>query len=208
MLNLPMVKIQTPQDGVIKFRCHWTQGPLPSEILPLVHELNRWRQQLFDAKYINAYPDGIGYGNISLRLKDTDNFLITGSGTGGISHLTPEHFTVVTASDIASNSVTCIGPIQASSESMTHAILFQASPSINAVVHTHNLALWKKYLHKAPTTNVNALYGTPEMARETQNLFKGNQNLTSKFFIMGGHEEGIVTFGLTLESAINLLFSL
>lgn len=208
MLNSLMVKIQNPQDGIIKFHCHWTQQPLPSEILPQIEELNRWRQKLFDAKYINVYPDGIGYGNISLRLGNTESFLITGSGTGGISRLRQEHFTIVTAFDIASNSVSCNGPILASSESMTHAILYRASASINAVVHTHNMNLWKKYLNKAPTTSQRALYGTPEMAQETQNLFKQDKGLPSNFFVMGGHEEGIVTFGPSVESAISLLFSL
>ena len=47
---------------------------------------------------------------------------------------------------------TCIGPIQASSASLTHAAIYQANPDINAVIHVHDRDLWENLLDRVPTT--------------------------------------------------------
>ena len=123
------------EEGTIKFQCTWVRGDLPDK--NIIHDLNIWRTKLYEHQLIGAYSDGTGYGNISIRLDD-DQFLITGTNTGKIRQLTDQHFTRVTSYNISKNSLTCEGPIKASSESLTHSIIYESLASVNAVVHIHN----------------------------------------------------------------------
>src|SRR5207302_7619303 len=114
----------------------------------------------------------IGYENISVRLANGREFAITGSATGGVEKLTPAHFAKVTGYDFDRNWLRCEGPIVASSESMTHAAIYEAEPRAGAVIHVHHLELWKRLLHNAPTTPEEIEYGTPAMARAVRQLFE------------------------------------
>ncbi len=108
-------------EGYIKFNCTWIKEKLPDKTI--IAELNTWRQKLYDQQLIGAYPDGVGYGNISMR-PENSAFLITGIATGNIEQLTSKHYTRVTSFDVTSNAITCQEPIKASSESLTHAIIY------------------------------------------------------------------------------------
>ncbi|NOX71196.1 MAG: class II aldolase/adducin family protein [Candidatus Micrarchaeota archaeon] len=186
-------------DGYIKFNIKWIKAkPLPESV---IRELNKWRRKLFDAGLIGMYESGIGFGNISMRIPGTNEFIISGSATGGIENLTAEHYARVTEVDHEKNSLVCVGPIKASSESMTHAAVYDSDHSVNAVIHVHNLRMWKMLLDRVPTTSKEATYGTPEMAEEVMRLFKESDVKEKKIFVMGGHEEGLMTFGKDLDEA-------
>ena len=187
-------------EGYIKFNCTWIEEELPDK--NIIDELNNWRQKLYNKQLIGAYTDGIGYGNISCRLAD-DSFLITGTATGNISRLTDMHYTRVSGFDIANNAVTCRGPIKASSESLTHAIIYASLPDVNAVVHIHNHQLWQKLLNKVPTTSPEVAYGTPEMAFEIKRLLKSTDANDEKILVMAGHEDGLIAFGGDLKATAN-----
>ena len=156
-------------EGYIKFDCTWIEAEWPDKTI--INELNTWRQKLYNKQLIGAYDDGIGYGNISCRMSD-DTFLISGTATGNLKQLTDKHYTRVNGFDIANNSITCRGPIKASSESLTHAIIYASLPEVKAVVHIHNNSLWQKLRNKVPTTNPQVAYGTPEMANEISRLLE------------------------------------
>lgn len=185
-------------EGYIKFNCTWIEEGLPDN--QLIDELNTWRQKLYNQQLIGAYPDGIGYGNISIRLAD-NTFLITGTATGNLRQLTDNHYTRVSGFDMANNAITCHGPIMASSESLTHAVIYASLPEVNAVVHIHNNFLWQKLLNKAPTTSSKATYGTPEMAREIGRLLKSAKTGKEKILVMAGHQDGLIAFGKDLAEA-------
>jgi ribulose-5-phosphate 4-epimerase/fuculose-1-phosphate aldolase len=188
-------------EGVIKFNCTWIkEEPLNTEC---VSELNTWRGKMYKKALIGCTEDSIGYGNISIRRGN--HFIISGSGTGKIEHLTAEHYTVVTEYNIETNSLTAKGPAIASSESLTHAMLYQCCEDINAVIHVHHFRLWKKLLQFYPFTRQDVSYGTTEMATEIQRLFKESSIAEHKLFAMGGHEEGIIAFGKDLEEAGKLV---
>ncbi|MBN2102171.1 MAG: class II aldolase/adducin family protein [Candidatus Aenigmarchaeota archaeon] len=185
------------ENGYIKFSCEWIKGePLPEKS---IKELNFWRKKMFDLGLIGMYDNGIGFGNISIRIGETRQFIITGSATGGTKNLGPEHYVKVTEVRHEKNSLVCVGPIKASSESMTHAAVYDSDPNAMAVIHVHNLKIWKKLLNKVPTTSKDATYGTPEMAEEVMRIFRETDVKKKGIFVMGGHEEGIITFGKTLE---------
>ena len=73
------------EDGVIKFKYDWEKKPIA---INNFEEINGWRDKLYKIGLIGVMENGIGYGNISLRLGKTQNFVVSGSGTGTIKSLT------------------------------------------------------------------------------------------------------------------------
>lgn len=191
------------EEGVIKFSCRWIKStPMKPE---MIHDLNVCRDQLYGLGLIGVYEDHVGYGNISSRLGQDGHFVITGSQTGGYATLTGEHYTEVIDFNLAENRLTCKGPIKASSESLTHAVLYDHSPEIRAVIHVHHQKLWRRLMNQVPTTAKNISYGTPEMAAEVKKLFYTSGLMQKKILVMAGHEDGIVAFGKDLTEAADLL---
>lgn len=190
-------------EGYIKFNCHWIKAS-PCSTLN-IDEINSWRDRLYDNGFIGAYSNGIGFGNVSIK-SDNNTFIITGSETGILEKLNEDHYAVVNAYDFTQNSLTCTGPIKASSESLTHAAIYENSPETQAVIHIHNLKMWEKYIDKEPTTRSNVSYGTPEMVNEVKRLFKETDVATKKYIVMAGHTEGIIAFGKSLDEAGKILF--
>ncbi len=190
-------------EGYIKYLCNWIKDkPINPEKLV---EINHWRNKLYQLGLIGEYENGIGFGNISIRVKNTTEFIITGTHTGNIETLNEEHFTTVTNFNWQKNWVTCVGPIQASSESLSHGAIYLTNPEVNAIIHVHHRKMWENLLNKIPTTDKNCSYGTPEMAQELIRLSQENELKNLQILVMAGHEEGIISFGKTLEEAGNIL---
>ena len=192
-------------DGVIKFRCHWTKGA--PEISGVLQELNRERERLYAMGLIGANAAGLGFGNISVRTPGTSLFLISGSQTGHLKHLTAEHYAVVTRVDLSANSLWCVGAVQASSESMSHAALYSSRSGAGAVVHVHSPMLWQKWNGIAVTTAEDIPYGTPEMANAL-GAAAASIPESSSFIVMGGHRDGLISFAPTLEEASEIFLKL
>lgn len=191
------------EEGIIKFNCNWEKsGPLQAD---LIKDINDWRSKLYSAGLIGENADGTGYGNISIRYK-ANEFIISGSATGKLKELSGEHFTLVTAYDLEQNSLTTVGPVKASSESLTHAVIYESQKDVNAVMHVHHLQLWKKLLTTRPATSMTVEYGTTAMAKEIQRLFRESDLAAQKIFAMGGHEGGIVSFGKNTADAGQAIF--
>ncbi len=190
-------------EGYIKYQCNWTRQASVSS--KEIVELNLWREQLYNLGLIGMYPNGIGFGNLSIRNNNT--IIISGTQTGALRNLTAQHYTKVTNFDWQKNTVTCIGEIQASSETLTHGAVYTANPEIRAVIHVHHLQLWQKLLDRVATTNKNCAYGTPEMAKEIIRLCQQKTTKAQKIIIMSGHKEGIITFGQDLAEAGNILLA-
>ena len=182
----------------IKFHCTRTAGA-PSATQ--TKDLLRVRRKLHARRWIGVTPDDIGYGNLSRRVGRTVRFLISGTGTGKREKLTPRDFVFVDRYDLARNRVWCRGALDASAESMTHAAVYEADPRIKAVIHAHDRALWDRLLQTdLPCTPKEAEYGTPAIARAMRKAVRGMKR-TSGVVVMGGHEEGLIAFGRTLDEA-------
>lgn len=194
-------------EGYTKFVVDWSRTP------PLTHsqidELIQWRKPLYAAGLIGQYEDiGIGYGNISIRTSASGQFIISGTQTGHLTDLENEHFSLVTGFDLKANSVECSGPIQASSESMTHASIYSLDASINAVVHVHSTDLWVRLRDSLPTTDAAVAYGTPEMAEEFERLYSNTDFPATGVAVMAGHEDGIISIGQSLPEAAQRVLEL
>lgn len=191
-------------EGYIKFNCDWTFKPLQINI---PEDLLIYRDKLHELKLIGLFKDlNIGYGNISIK---TDNgIIVSGTQTGHIFPITKDAFTLVTNYEIVNNNVVCEGPVKASSETLTHAAIYEVDNSIKAVIHIHNKKMWEKLIHKVPTSSENIAYGTPEMAEEIKRLFKENDfTKSSKIIVMAGHEDGVISFGSSVKEAYKVLKS-
>ncbi|HEX2922231.1 MAG TPA: class II aldolase/adducin family protein [Bacteroidales bacterium] len=190
-------------EGFVKFNCHWNQsGPVISD--EQFEMINTWREILYNMDLIGSYENGVAFGNISMRT-GLHQFIITGSATGEIPELEPGHYVKVTSFNIDDNAVQCIGPLKASSESLTHAAIYQADPDINAVVHVHSIELWNDFIHKLPTTNPGMDYGTTGLAKDISRLFTDSNVIEKRIIIMAGDRAGILTFGQDLDEAVNVL---
>lgn len=185
-------------EGYIKYKCHLTEREL--EQYPEMNEINIARTELAKLNMIGVYPSGISYGNISIRLQG-ERFIITGTQTGALETLLPEHFALVTESDIQRNAIECIGLRYASSESLTHSAFYKSSDTVMSVIHIHHLTLWKKLLYKVPTIPDTYEYGTPDIAEAVTDMLNANTQTQSGIIALAGHYEGIISYGMDINLA-------
>ncbi|PYL34263.1 MAG: rRNA adenine methyltransferase [Verrucomicrobia bacterium] len=185
----------------IKFSCERVAAEITS--FEGLAELNAHRRKLLQLGLIGVDPNGIGFGNLSVRDGATDNFYVTGSATAGIQELTLADCAKVVACDFERNCVRYEGSALPSSESLTHAAIYKSDATAGAVIHCHDSKLWAAVLNQAPTTSRAAEYGTPQLAYEIMQLFKRTD--VPKIIAMAGHEAGILTFGKDLEEAFAVL---
>lgn len=193
-------------EGYTKYKCNW----LNTNTLPLyyTYELNKVRKQMYELRLIGYYQQHqVGYGNISIRYRNTQKFIISATQTGHLPNLQPQHYALVTDYSIAANTIWCSGQKQASSEALTHAAIYELLPRYNAVIHVHHSALWTKLLYKIPTTAAHVPYGTPAMAHEIKRLYQQTNLAKLKILAMAGHDEGIISFGTSLQEASNTLLT-
>jgi len=197
----------TLEKGDIEYDSHWTPGRATR--VTAGRNPERWRRPLYEARLIGEYTEhGIGDGNIRVRRGTGGLFLISGTQTGHLPVTDERNYSLVTDCDIRANIVRCSGPVQASSEAMTHASIYALGDAIGAVVHAHSEELWRRNLGKLPTTDPDIAYGTPDMARELDRLYRMEGLRDSGVAVMAGHDEGLISFGTTLEEAATRMLDL
>ncbi|MFO7655904.1 MAG: class II aldolase/adducin family protein [Bacteroidales bacterium] len=187
------------KEGYLKFNCVWDNASFdfPDSLFEII---NPWRTRLHEKGLVGCNSEGIGYGNVSIQTGD-GRFIITGTATGHKKTLSKDDYALITGYDISENSVHCTGRAKASAETMSHAAVYECNGAIAAVIHIHHLRLWENLKGVLQTTNAAVEYGTPQMAYEILRLFKEPVVSQQKIFVMGGHEEGIISFGESLDDA-------
>ena len=188
----------TEQEGVIQFKLsHQTSEPVSYGELS---DLISWHERMHALGLISQDPSrylGYAYGNMSHRLTD-NGFLISGTQTGGIANLTEKHYAHVDDCDIHNNKVTSHGPIKPSSECMSHAAIYAASPNTMAVIHVHSPLIWQQHEElQLASTPADVDYGTPEMATAILNCIDHSNGCIA----MLGHEDGIFCFAYNINTA-------
>jgi ribulose-5-phosphate 4-epimerase/fuculose-1-phosphate aldolase len=187
----------------IKFTCE--QAATEITRFGALAELNAYRRKLLHLRVIGVNANGIGFGNLSIRDSATKNFYITGSATGRKPELTLADCARVVGYDFEKNWLRYEGSAIPSSESLTHAAVYESDAKAGSVIHCHDSKLWAALLNKAPTSSKAVDYGTPEMACEVTRLFNVTDVQSTKILVMAGHEGGIVAFGKDLEEAFAIL---
>lgn len=196
-------------EGVIKFSCTHEPGVLSPSARDAVAVLSGWRRILFDLALLGRDArryDGAAYGNVSARVgpypgeRGARAFVISGTQTSDRAVVGEADFCVVTRADVRRNHVASHGPALPSSESMTHATVYDASPTIRAILHVHCPAIFRARL-ALPETAPHVDYGTPAMAHEVARLWRTSALPDVRVFIMRGHEDGVVAFGANVDDA-------
>lgn len=186
-------------EGVIKFKFTLKKAP-PLEERSYI-ELEKWRVILFKMGLIGEYPEEkVGYGNLSRKIAGTlGEFIITGTQTGRFPHLNGLQYTRVIKCNLGKMNVEAAGPIAPSSESLTHFAIYDSCPQINAIFHVHSKQLWQYMLDQnMDATGDDISYGTSQMAQEAKRCI-GNKK--SGIFAMKGHEDGVISYGASIEEA-------
>ncbi len=196
------------QEGVIKYHLEHSNKPLPPAID--FSDLNGWRSIMIKLEMIGQNPEryeGLGFGNISQRVKpNSRSFLISSTQTGHLEPLSKQDFCIVVSADPATNSIKSEGPSKPSSEALTHASVYLEKKEIQAVIHGHCPTIWKNTRQlKLPHTGQNVAYGTPEMAQAVSQLIRSRKFNPGGIFAMLGHEDGVVAFATTMQQAAEYL---
>lgn len=192
------------QEGVIKYQLDHTQQPI--NLSSSLAEISAWRTIVVRLELIGQVPeryDNIGFGNISQRVEPhSSQFIISGTQTGHIEHLNPEHYCLIVKAEPKKNRLQSLGLCKPSSESLTHASVYAQDNSIQAIIHAHSPEIWK---HTAalglPHTGADVPYGTVEMAAAVEQLFQSGKLTQTSLFTMLGHEDGVVAFGSNMQEA-------
>jgi hypothetical protein len=200
-------------EGVIRFRYEHEERPLDERVHgETVRALVAWREILAHLRLLGRDPsryDGLGYGNVSARVgpfgdvgRGRRRFLVTGTQTAGQGHATLREFCIVESWDIGRNEAASTGLVAPSSESLTHAALYDSSPAIRVVLHAHAPEIWRRARELSlPVTDPAAANGTPDMALEVQRLFREGTFASTRLAVMGGHEDGVLAFGSSAGEA-------
>ncbi|MGW8313384.1 MAG: class II aldolase/adducin family protein [Desulfuromonadales bacterium] len=187
------------REGVIKFQLDFQPGePPPAGYLS---ELNAWRTIFCRLGLLgqdaNRYH-GLGFGNLSRRLPDQGEhaFVISGTQTGHLPNLQPEHYAIVLQCAPIANRLMARGRSKPSSEALSHAVLYQVKAQIQWVMHLHSPDIFNaRGPLGLPCTNPSAAYGTPEMAMEIERLATRVDQQLPGLLVMTGHQDGILAYG-------------
>ena len=193
-------------EGYIKFSVHLNEMDI--EMPNALSELNAVRTALFDIGMIGILPDGVGFGNVSIKVAGSELFYISGTATGGKRILDIQDYCRVDACSAERNEVQCTGRIRASAETLSHDAAYRANPEIGCVIHVHHKPFFLKLLQSTcPATAPDAAYGTPEMAHAIEAIVKAHET-PEGILVMTGHEDGVIAWGKTVAETYDVLLGL
>jgi len=173
-----------------------------------IEDLEAWRVELLRRGLIGQAAGrygGLGFGNLSKRL-DHGTFLISGSQTGHLRGLTPAEYARIIDFSPERNWVRSVGLTKPSSEALTHLAIYQSLPAAQYVFHAHSPEIWnRRHELNIPSTHPKAEGGTVAMFYEVAMLLQDHAVSQRGILAMGGHEDGIVTWGQTANQAGTVL---
>lgn len=195
---------RAPAEGVIRFGYRLAPLGVPIDAA-LLRRLNAWRHILRRTDLIGETPErygGNGFGNVSARERPGGGaFVITASQTGRLAALEPEQFVRITACDIERFNACAEGALPPSSETLTHAALYQAAPEVQWVLHGHSPDIFRAaHALGLPTTPADVEYGTAQMARAVAEVIPSAAGAPFVFVSLG-HEDGVFACGAQADGA-------
>ena len=191
-------------DGVIKYSIEHQTAETP--LFSGYEQLEALRTRLFTLGLIGEKEE-IGYGNLSMRYESSKSFFITATQTGRNLMLSREYYTYISDYDFSTFKIISQGTHKPSSEALSHAMIYAIDDRITTVIHIHSLALWK-FMKTNNDLATTAEYGTAEMVEEIAGLYTNLDPISNNAFVMKGHEEGIITFGRSVEEAELVLYTI
>lgn len=202
-------------EGAIQFQLEHERRALdPAAAEAAVRALAGWRRILRQTALIGRRPDrydGAAYGNLSVLSAPAEEgaqapFHITGTQTSDLEALSAAQLARVEACELERNRVRSSGEVHPSSETLTHAAVYEAAVGAGAVLHVHSREIWTLGAHLGlAATPPAATCGTPQMALEVRQWVSRCGKPTGGLLTMGGHEDGILAWGPDTASAGALL---
>ncbi|HIP13483.1 MAG TPA: class II aldolase/adducin family protein [Sulfurospirillum arcachonense] len=194
------------EEGVVKYSLEFKKTePISSTCKDKIEVI---REDMYALNLIGAYDDGIGFGNISLKIDNSDKFVITGTQTGHLKHLHVENYSLVEKVDFDTFTTYASGACQPSSEAITHACIYALDAKIKAIIHVHNEKLWRYMLEHDYISTSDVEYGSLEMTKDIQQIYSSLDALENCSFVMKGHFEGVFVFAEDIEGAKKLLYQI
>ncbi|MFK5975028.1 MAG: class II aldolase/adducin family protein [Sulfurovum sp.] len=193
-------------EGVVKYSLEFTEDKHAVSFED-IKELEECRKRLYKLELIGAYPDGIGFGNIS-QLSQNGGFFITSTQTGHLANLDKNLYSKVESVDIKAFTTYAKGSTKPSSEAITHEAIYRLDNSIKAIIHIHNEKLWRYMIDNGYKTSADVPYGSPQMVESVIEIYQNKEDLRENIFAMRGHFEGVFAFGKTLKEAEDALLGL
>lgn len=194
------------EEGVVKYTLEYEKTePISSTCKDKIEAI---REDLYALRLIGAYDDGIGFGNISLRVVNFDKFVITGTQTGHLARLHVEDYSLVEKVDFDTFTTYASGACKPSSEAITHACIYNLDARIKAIIHVHNEKLWRYMLKNDYISTNDVEYGSLEMTKDIQKIYSSLDVLKYNSFVMKGHFEGVFVFAENLDNAKKRLYKI
>jgi ribulose-5-phosphate 4-epimerase/fuculose-1-phosphate aldolase len=197
------------EEGYVKSRAEHQDAPVDASAIAGApwKELDQARTRLHDLGLIGALASGVGFGNVSIRGRGAA-FLISGTATGAARVLPFTKYCLVRSCDIPGNRVRSTGPIQASSESMTHGAIYHACPLVHCVMHIHGARIFDGMLRdRYPATPAEAAFGTPAIAAAIDRLLR-ESGRPEGVAVLAGHSGGVIAYGQTVDETLGLVVDL
>lgn len=202
-----------PTEGVIQFAFDLqpaTGAPVEAGVL---RKLLAWRTVLRRLELLGQTSkryEGLGYGNLSVRDRGRPReFIVTASQTAGIRDLGADGLCRIREFDLDRFRVCAEGLKPPSSESLSHAMIYDADPGIGWIFHVHSPEIWSR-AEALETAAIGArvAYGSPAMARAVAALLATDRERPLAFVTLG-HEDGVFACGATAAETgatlVNLL---
>ena len=197
-------------EGTIQFAYDLQADPADKLASDDFATLSAWRWILFELGLLGQSPDrydGYAFGNLSVRPDQEDGFIITASQTSGERELAAQHLVRITHCNLSRFWVEAQGTEPPSSESLTHAMVYQADPRMRCVFHVHSPLIWQsRSVLKLPQTAVDVPYGSSAMVQAVAELMETNQS-RPLLFATAGHEDGVFACGHNPNECGTLLIS-
>ena len=186
-------------EGVIQFDFDLETAMGPPVEASILQTLMAWRTVLRRLRLLGQEPGrygGLGYGNLSVRDPEQPReFVITASQTSGIRDLGADGLCRIRDFDLARFRVSAAGTRPPSSESLSHAMIYDAGPEVEWVFHVHSPEIWRRAeALDIPATGADIAYGSPAMAGAVAELLATN-NERPLTFVTLGHKDGVFACG-------------
>jgi len=186
-------------EGTIRFAYSLEAPDEPVAGAAVLSELQGWRTILRRLGLLGQTPErygGFGFGNLSTRDGHApEQFLITASQTSGADHIGYDEVVRIVNANPLRFWVDAQGYQPPSSESLTHAMIYQADARISWIFHGHSPDIWTRArVLGLLATAESVAYGSPEMVEAVATLLSAQPELPLTFVTLG-HEDGVFACG-------------
>lgn len=200
------------KEGTIRFAYALESPEGPIAAPRMLAAIAGWRSVFKRLGMLGQDParyGGLGFGNLSGRDSEQPaEFVITASQTAAAPSIADGDLVRIANANPARFWVDACGRHPPSSETLTHAMVYQADPSVGWVFHVHSPDIWRQAETLAlPATAGDVPYGSRAMVEAVSRLLSEHRARPLVFASLG-HEDGVFACGDSADAAGGALVSL